>query len=342
MRWRSPDPGAPARQLSSHTRWGPLARAGRQIHWAGARAAVRPHPHVALGRLSEHPRWAWFLLAPSMVLVGTIILYPTLYGIVLSFREMRLIRPDLGTGFVGLAHYRALLDDGVFWLALAHTALWVAIAIGLELPFGLLSALALNRGLRGFGAIGLLIVLPWFLPSVVVANVWALMLDPRLGVINDLLVRAGLLAQYKAWFADPATALLAAVVVEAWHGFPFFTLLLLAALKGIPGELYDAAAVDGAGVLQRFRYVTLPMLKVVIVAIVILRAIGLVNSPDLLLILTSGGPGHATQVLSLYAFETAYRGFDFGYAGALSVVMFVLLMALCYLYVRISGVLRSG
>jgi multiple sugar transport system permease protein len=135
---------------------------------------------------------------------------------------------------------------------------------------------------------------------------------------------------------------LAAVVVEAWHGFPFFTLLLLAALKGIPGALYDAAAVDGAGALQRFRYVTLPMLKMVIVAIVILRAISLVNSPDLLLILTSGGPGHATQVLSLYAFETAYRGFDFGYAGALSVVMFALLMALCYLYVRISGVLRSG
>ncbi len=324
MRWRSPDPSAPA-HLATRT-----VRAARQALL------------TTVDRLSEHRQWAWFLLTPSLVMVGAIVLYPALYGLALSFREMRLTRTDLGTGFVGLAHYRALLEDDVFWLALANTALWVVMAIGLELIHGLLSALALSRRLPGLGTMGVLIILPWFLPSVVVANMWALMLDSRLGVINELLVRAGLLDQYKAWFADPATALVTAVVVEVWHGFPFFTLLLLAALKGIPGELYEAAAVDGAGILQRFRHVTLPMLKMVIVAIVILRVISLVNSPDLLLILTGGGPGHATQVLSLYAFETAYRSFDFGYAGALSAVIFVLLMAFCYLYVRTSAGIRSS
>ena len=185
-------------------------------------------------------------------------------------------------------------------------------------------------------------LLPWFLPNVVAGNMWALMLDPRLGVINDILVRIGILDAYKAWFADPTTALGTAVLVEAWHGFPFFTLLLLAALKGVPDELQQSAAVDGATVVERFRYVTLPMLKMVVVAAVVLRVISIVNSPDLLLILTSGGPGHATMVLSLYAFETAYRAFDFGYAGALSVMMLGLLMLFCYFYVRASNVMANS
>ncbi len=118
-------------------------------------------------------------------------------------------------------------------------------------------------------------------------------------------------------------------MVEAWHSFPFFTLLLLAGLKGIPTDLYKAADVDGAGPFAQLRLITLPMLRTIIAAAVILRVIGLVNSPDLLLILTSGGPGRSTQVLSLYAFQTAYKDFNFGYAGALSVVMFVLADAIC-------------
>jgi len=167
---------------------------------------------------------------------------------------------------------------------------------------------------------------------------WALMLDPRLGVINDVLVRIGWLDSYKAWFADPATAMAAAIVVETWHSFPFFTLLIMAGLKGIPTDLYKAADIDGAGPFAQLRLITLPMLKTIIAAAVILRVIGLVNSPDLLLILTSGGPGRSTQVLSLYAFQMAYKDFNFGYAGALSVVMFILLMGFAYIYIRLSKV----
>jgi multiple sugar transport system permease protein len=133
----------------------------------------------------------------------------------------------------------------------------------------------------------------------------------------------------------------AAILVEAWHGFPFFALLLLAGLKGIPADLYKAADIDGAGWFAQLRLITLPMLKTVIAAAVILRVIGLVNSPDLLLILTNGGPGRATQVLSLYAFQVAYKDFNFGYAAALSVVMFVLLMLFASAYIRVSRVNRD-
>ncbi|MBN9304775.1 MAG: sugar ABC transporter permease [Devosia sp.] len=280
----------------------------------------------------------YVLLLPSALLITAVVLYPTLYGMQMSFREMRLNRPDLGTDWVGSKHYARMLADPIFWVSLRNTAVWATSSIVLEFVIGLIAALALNRNLPGTKMLAVVILLPYFLPNVVAGHMWALMLDPRLGVINDVLVRLGWLDSYKAWFADPATAMAAAIVVETWHSFPFFTLLIMAGLKSIPSDLYKAADIDGAGPLAQLRLITLPMLKTIIAAAVILRVIGLVNSPDLLLILTSGGPGRSTQVLSLYAFQMAYKDFNFGYAGALSVVMFVLLMGFAYIYIRLAKV----
>lgn len=297
-----------------------------------------------LGRaaaLLEGRGWAYFLLAPSLLLLLAIIVYPIGSGIVLSFREMRLTRPDLGTPFVGLKHYRALLEDDVFLLSIRNTAVWVAAGVTSQFLLGLVTALALNRSVRGSSLIRVLVLIPWFLPSVVAGHMWALLLDSRLGVINDLLVKVGVLARYRAWFADPNTSLLTVSAVELWRHFPFFTLFLLAGLQAIPDELFEAATTDGASRWQQFRFITVPLLTPVIVATVVLRVIGLVNAPDLLIVLTNGGPGNATQVLSLYAFQTAYTAFNFGYAAAISVVMLLLLMAFTVVYVRVSGATKE-
>ena len=308
---------------------------------AGAAAGLRGAA-MRLGGFSESRLWAYYLIVPSLLLILGIVLYPTLWGIGLSFREMRLNRPDLGTGFVGLKHYLAIWDDPVFWLSLRNTGIWVAGAALGELLLGLLAALLLNRELPGARAASVLILLPWFLPNVVAGHMWALMLDPRLGVINDVLFKLGLVDAYKAWFADPDIALAAAMAVEVWHGFPFFALLLLAGLKAIPRDFYEAAAIDGARALDTFRFITLPQLKAIIVAATILRVISLVNSPDIILILTGGGPGRATQVLSLYAFLKVSKEYNFGYGGALAVLLFAMLMAFSYLYVRFSNVMDDG
>ncbi len=310
------------------------------------RLSTREKPPVPsllsrLVSLSEGRAWAYLLLLPSMLLLLGIIVYPIGSGIVLSFREMRLTRPDLGTPFVGLKHYRALLEDDVFAVALRNTAIWVAVGVTSQFILGLITALALNRNVRGSNLMRLLILIPWFLPSVVAGHMWALMLDSRLGVINDLLVKVGILDRYQAWFVNPATSLLAVSVVELWRSFPFFTLFLLAGLQAIPDELFEAAVTDGASLWQQFRYITVPLLTPVIVATVVLRVIGLVNSPDLLIVLTNGGPGNATQVLSLYAFQTAYTAFNFGYAASISVVMLLLLMAFTVVYVRVSGATKE-
>lgn len=296
------------------------------------------NPVRLIGELSETRYWMFLLILPSLLLITAVVLYPTLYGMQLSFREMRLNRPDLGTGFVGLKHYQRMINDPVFWLSLRNTAVWVTFAIILEFLIGLIAALALHRNLPGSRIFAVMILLPFFLPNVVAGHMWSLMLDPRLGVINDLLLKAGLIDSYRAWFADPATAMAAAIMVEAWKSFPFFTLLILAGLKGIPTDLYKAASIDGAGPVAQLRLITLPMIKTIIAAAVILRVIGLVNSPDLLLVLTSGGPGRSTMVLSLFAFQTAYRDFNFGYASALSVVMFILLMIFAWIYIRLSRI----
>lgn len=298
------------------------------------------NPLRLLGQLSEGRYWTLILIAPSLILILAMILYPVGSGIAISFQRLQLNRPDR-TGFIGLGNYLALFKDPIFLQSLGNTLAWVVNGIGSQFALGMITALALNRPLRGMRIARVLVVVPWILPTVVAGNMWALMLDSRLGVINDILVKVGVLNQYKAWFADPNTAFPVVQFVAMWQGFPFFTLLLLAGLQAIPDDLYEAAAVDGANRWHQFIHITLPLLRTIIVAVVVLRVIGLVNSPDLLLILTKGGPGHATEILSSYAFQTAYAQFDYGYAATISVVMLALLMVFTVVYVRVSSEIRS-
>lgn len=291
--------------------------------------------------LIEGRYWAYLLIAPSLLLVGAVVIYPIVDGILLSFREYRLNRPALGTPWIGLDHYRKLATDPIIRIALRNTLIWVSVGAISQFVLGMIAALALHRQLRGMGAARILVLIPWLLPSVVSANMWRFMLDSRLGVINDLFVRMGILDAPRAWFTSPGTALYEVLAVELWKNFPFFTLFLLAGLHAIPQELYDAANVDGGGAWRRFRDISVPLLMPVIVAAVILRVIGLFNSPDILLILTGGGPGNATQTISLYGFQTAYLKFNFGYAAAISVLALGCLMAFTVVYVRVSGVTKE-
>jgi len=300
-----------------------------------ARSAWQP------GDISESSHWAYYLLLPSLLLVALVAVYPVASGVWLSFQRYNLLRAPVPS-FIGLSQYADLWGDSVFWTATRNTVVWVAVGAGSQFLLGLIVALALNRPrLRAIGLLRVGLLLPWLMPTVVAGHMWSLLLDSRLGVVNDLLVRVGVLHNYVAWFAQAETAMAAVLVVDLWKNFPFFTLLLLAGLQGVPDELYEAAEVDGANARYRFWRITLPLLTPVIVASVILRVIGLVNAPDLMIILTHGGPGLATHVLSLLAFNDAYTGFNFGAAAAIGTVMLLLLMLFTSAYVRVSGVTRD-
>lgn len=291
--------------------------------------------------ITEGRYWAYLLIAPSLILVGAVVVYPVIDGILLSFREYRLNRPALGTPWIGLEHYRTLANDPIIRTALGNTVVWVTVGALSQFLLGLIAALALHRPIPGMPIARVLVLIPWLLPSVVSSNMWRLMLDSRLGVVNDLLIRINVMDTPRAWFTSPDTALFEVLAVELWKNFAFFTLFLMAGLHAIPQELYDAASVDGSGAWRRFRHITVPLLMPVIVAAVILRVIGLFNSPDVLLILTGGGPGNATQTISLYGFQTAYLKFDFGYAASISVLALACLMAFTVIYVRVSGVTKE-
>jgi multiple sugar transport system permease protein len=301
----------------------------------------RPGSSNPIYSLIEGRFWAYLLLIPSMILVAAVVVYPVVNGVLLSFREYRLNRPALGTPWIGLEHYREMWSDPIIRTALRNTLIWVTVGSISQFVLGMITALALHRGLRGFKIAAVLVLIPWLLPSVVSANMWRLMLDSRLGVVNEILDRLGLISQGHAWFINPNTALYEVLAVELWKNFAFFTLFFLAGLYAIPSEYYEASSIDGSGTWQRFRDITIPMLMPVIVGATILRVIGLFNSPDILLILTGGGPGHATETIALYGFQTAYLRFDFGYAAALSVLALGCLMAFTVVYVRASGVTKE-
>jgi multiple sugar transport system permease protein len=261
-------------------------------------------------------------------------------GILLSFHNAELLRPARN-GFVGLDNFVELFGDPVARTALTNTLIWVGGGVLIQLAVGLGIALLLDGRYRGVGPVRVLVFLPWFLPSVVVAHMWAMMLDARFGVINDILERLGVIDTQRAWFADPATALLTVMVVELWWSVPFFALFLLAGMQSIPDDLVDATRVDGASGLQRLRHLTLPFIQPVIVVAVVLQVIRLANAPDLLNILTAGGPGRASMTLSLYAYRTAYQKFDFGYAAAISVVLLIGLSIFAVVYIRRSRALDA-
>jgi multiple sugar transport system permease protein len=277
----------------------------------------------------------WLLLAPALVMTVVLVLVPVVETLWLSLHDVILFRPRQRP-FVGVANYAKALADPVFWASLGHSLIWVVSAVSLQFLLGLGAALLLNRPFAWRGLARARVVVPWALPGVIIGLIWTWMLDFNLGVINELGQRLGLLSERVAFLAQPTGAMAGVILAVVWQGFPFFTVTLLAGLQAIPAELYESAALDGAGSIARFRHVTLPGLSAIIATALLLRMIWVANSLDLILVMTGGGPGTATQTLPLHAFLTAWSGGNYGAGAALAVILTLLLLG-----VVIAHVIRS-
>ncbi len=265
------------------------------------------------------------MLAPALSATGLLVLLPVADTLWVSLHDVILFRPR-SQPFIGLANYTLALRDPVFWSSLGNSVIWVGCAVSSQFALGLGTALLLNRSFAWRAVARALIVVPWALPSVIIGLIWTWMLDFNLGVLNEILVRLGVLSQPIAWLARPDTAMIAVILAVVWQGFPFFAVTLLAGLQSIPNDLYEAAAIDGAGSYNQFRYVTLPGLAGVIATTLLLRMIWVANSLDLILVMTGGGPGTATQTLPLHAFLTAWSGGNYGQGSALAVLLTLILL----------------
>lgn len=267
----------------------------------------------------------WLYLTPSIVLIGLVMLVPLAIGITYSFQSIALLKP-IDTGWVGLDNYETLLDDRKFWKALGNTFWWTFGSVGLQFFLGLGLALLLNTEFHAKRLIQALVFLPWAVPTFLSALTWAWLFNPVIGPLPHWMAALGILPEPYNILGDPDLAMWGPIIANVWYGVPFFAITLLAALQSIPGELYEAAEIDGATVWQSFTKITLPFLAPMIAITVMLRTIWIANFADLIFVMTGGGPANSTQILSSYIFTTAFRKLDFGYASTIAVALLLMLL----------------
>jgi multiple sugar transport system permease protein len=282
-----------------------------------------------------------YLVPAALCMLATVVV-PIGLAIKMSLYNDVLYKPQ-AYHFIGLGNYVRLVQDPVFWLTLWNSVVWVFGSVVLQFVFGFAAALLLHQAFTGRALVRTLTLLPWIIPGVVVGLIWEWLYQPNYGVINDLLLKAGWMHDRVAWLSSPDLAMAAVIFTNIWRGIPFFAIMLLAGLQAIPGELYEAAHVDGAGVVSRFWHITLPLLRPIIVVATATRIIWTFNYADLIFVMTGGGPANATQITSTYTLMQAYTNLDFGYAGALSVVLLLVMLAFTAVYLRITrGVEETG
>ncbi len=282
-----------------------------------------------LGRWADR-RLQFILILPAGLIFVFIAAYPIGYNIYISLHRFLFIQRVFT--FTGPRNYLFLFQDPVFLTSLLNTLRFVALATAVEVSLGLGLAVLFNARLRAKRLLLSISVLPMMLPTMVVCAVWAIIYDYEFGFLNNVLRSLGL--EPLRWLSDPRFAMEAVTLVDVWQWTPFALLVLLAGLQSIPEDLHEAAQIDGANGVQRFRHITLPLLSFHIQIVILLRVIDTFRVFDKVYTLTGGGPGYATETITMYIFREGFRYFNLGRASAASLVMLVLILIIGALYVR--------
>jgi multiple sugar transport system permease protein len=282
-------------------------------------------------RLTE-PELATLLLTPVLGFLFVVSFYPIVDTVWASLHQGYVL-PNRTTQFVGLENYERLFANGSFWNSLVVSAIYTFVSVPIELVLGLGVALLLNRDFRGKYVAQAAILFPWALPTIINAKIWAWLFNGQYGVINDLLVRVGLLAEPYPFLAKPDVALAAMTFVTIWKTTSFMALIMLAGLTGIPNHLYEAGVMDGATRWQRFRDITLPLLKPTILVALIFRTLPAFQAFGLPYGLTNGGPGEATTTLVLFTHKITFSRLDFGQGSAAATMVGLFALAISLFYV---------
>jgi multiple sugar transport system permease protein len=277
----------------------------------------------------------YLLLIPAFLFIGVFMFYPVMNTFALSFKNYVLTR-RMEWGFIGLANYEKLLADPIFWKALSNSVVWTVSNVILQSVLGLILALLLNREFKGRGCYRALAFSPWAVAGILVAMMWSFMYSENFGVLNDILMKTGLIHQRISWFSSPAKAMGAMVFATTWRGVPFFAISILASLQTIPNEIYESCDVDGAGPWQKFIHVTIPMLKDTLILTTLLRTIWTLNIVDIIFSMTKGGPNFSTLTLPVYVMLTFVDSLDLGYASTLSIIMALILLVFSIVYLTLG------
>lgn len=270
----------------------------------------------------------WFV-APATLTLAAVLVFPAVITVLYSITAER--APLLSQ--LTLRNYRLVAADPAVLASFVNTLLFVVCSVGFHLVMGLWVALLLHETVKGSMLFQTIMLLPWTIPDVVAGIIWKWMLHPVNGIVNDLLSHAGLISAPVEWLSRPELAFPSVIAANIWRGFPFVMLILLAGLKSIPIEQYEAAAVDGATALQRFRYITLPGLRKLVVIALALDTVWEFRRFGLVAAMTNGGPGYSTEILSLTVFKQYFEFFRFEFASAVAIVMSIVLLIASVPYV---------
>jgi multiple sugar transport system permease protein len=288
-------------------------------------------PTTRRSRGISERRLAAYMVSPSLLLIALVAAYPIGYAIWLSLHEysVRVAGLSRWAGSLGLGNYSNILQDSEFWQAVRTTFIFTGASVTFEVLIGMAMALAMHSAFRGQGLLRTVVLVPWAVLTVVTAMMWRTIFDPTLGVVNSLL------GTDVVWLGESPEALIVMIVADVWKTAPFMALLLLAGLQVIPGEIYEAAKVDGATMWQRFSKITLPLLMPALLVALIFRTLDALRIFDLPFVLTKGA--HGTNTLSLEAYQTFTANNIIGKGAALAVLTFLIVMAVSFLYIRFVG-----
>jgi multiple sugar transport system permease protein len=275
-------------------------------------------------------REAYIFNIPLILLAVIFIIIPVIGTLSSSlFRDVTF----MPSKFILLENFSRLLSDKHFWQSFEFTFLFVLASVTIELVLGIIFALVLNEKLRGRGFYRAALLIPWAIPIAISSRLWQLIYNYDYGVLNFIILKLGISAAPFNWLGTPIGAFFSILIADVWKTTPFLTIILLAGLSAIPNELYQQARIDGANFVRRFFQITLPILRPVLIVAVLFRTIDAVRIFDIVYVLTGGGPGGSTTPLSLYAYRYYLTG-DFGYGSAVSVLVFIFVSILAFLYIK--------
>ncbi|MRX34026.1 sugar ABC transporter permease [Aminobacter sp. MDW-2] len=273
---------------------------------------------------------AWLLMLPLLAVMISVIGWPLVDTIRLSFTDAKLVGTE--GSFVGLDNYVKILTGANFQRTLVTTTWFAVVSVAAEMVLGVLAALLLNQQFYGRTMLRALMILPWALPTVVNATLWRLIYNPEYGALNAALTQAGLLDAYRSWLGEPNAALAALIVADCWKNFPLVALIALAALQAVPRDITAASMVDGAGPLARFRFVILPYLVGPLLVALVLRTIEAFKVFDLIWVMTRGGPANSTRTLSILVYQEAFSFQRAGSGASLALIVTLLVTVLAVAY----------
>ena len=275
-----------------------------------------------------------FLILPTVIIMVIFTLYPLLDGLWLAFTNTNLLSSS--AQFIGLQNFRRLLSDSIFWLSLEHSIILTTVVVSLQLVLGLILALAMQQNLPGMSLFKSIIMASWVIPVAATVTMFKFMAQPDVGAINIFLKAIGLGDFSRYWLGSLRFAFPFIMLLHLWRNVPFYGVAFLAAMQSIPKIYYEAAEIDGASAWDKFRYITLPGIRNMIIVMVTIHVLWTFNNFDFVYLSTGGGPVNSTEVLPTYVYRLSWNQYDIGYASGIGVIMLIIMMIYFVVYLQVS------